>query len=61
MNDDEWKRFKEVLESYGVRFTHDDGTYKSTYEILKQMSQVWKDLSDSDNEQVESLIWAFRK
>ena len=51
MNDDQWKHFKEVWESYGVRFTHDDGTYKSTYEVLKEMSQVWENLSDDKQEE----------
>ena len=51
MNDNQWKRFKEVWESYGVRFTHDDGTYKSTYEVLKEMSQVWENLGDDKQEE----------
>lgn len=50
MNDDQWKQFKEVWESYGVKFTNDDGTYKSTYEILKQMSRVYESLSDDEKE-----------
>lgn len=50
MNDDQWKRYKEVWESYGVKFTYDDGTHKSTYEILKQMSQVYEGLSDDEKE-----------
>lgn len=47
MNEDKWKHFKEVCESYGVNFTHDDGTYKSVYEVLKEISQVWDNLSDN--------------
>ena len=50
-SDGQWERFKKVWESYGVKFTHDDGTYKNTYEILKQMSQVWKNLSDDKQEE----------
>lgn len=56
MNDNQWERFKEVWESYGVIFTHDDGTYKSTYEVLKEMSQVWKNLSDNEKDKTTHNI-----
>lgn len=49
-SDGQWERFKEVWESYGVKFTHDDGTYKSTYEISKEMAQVFEALSDDEKE-----------
>ncbi len=52
MNEDQWKRFKEICESYGVSFTHDDGTYKSAYEVLKEMSQVWDNLSDDEKKEI---------
>lgn len=52
MNDDQWKQFKEVWESYGVSFTYDDGTYKSTFGILEEMSRVWKNLSDDEKEKI---------
>lgn len=56
MNNDQWERFKEVWESYGVSFIYDDGTYKSTYEVLKEMSQVWKNLSDDEKDEITHNI-----
>lgn len=50
MNDDQWEHFKAVWESYGVKFTHDDGTLKSAYEISKEMAQVFEALSDDKKE-----------
>ena len=59
MNEDQWERFKEVWQSYGVSFTHDDGTYKSAYEVLKEMSQVWKNLSDDKKGEITHNACAF--
>lgn len=33
-----WNRSKELLESYGVKFQNDDGTYKSFYEVMKEIA-----------------------
>lgn len=48
MNEDEWNNFKKVWESYGVNFQREDGTYKSTYELLKEMSIVWGGLKEEE-------------
>lgn len=56
MNDDQWKHFKEVWESYGVSFTYDDGTYKSAYDLFKEMSRVFEDLEDLNDNKKGGII-----
>ena len=44
LNKKQLEHFKQVWESYGVKFQNDDGTYKSAYEVLSEMSLVFKNL-----------------
>lgn len=48
MNEENWNRFKELWESYGVKFQNDDGTYKSSYEVMKEMALVFCNLEEED-------------
>lgn len=43
-----FEQFKKTWESYGVKFTNDDGTYKSLYEVLCEMSSVWQKLNEEN-------------
>jgi hypothetical protein len=48
MNEENWNRFKALWESYGVKFQNDDGTYKSFYEVMKEMALVFCNLEEED-------------
>ena len=48
MNEEQFEQFKKVRESHGVKFTNDDGTYKSIYEVLCEMSSVWQRLNEEN-------------
>ena len=48
MNEENWNRFKELWESYGVKFQNDDGTNKSCYEVMKEMALVFCNLEEED-------------
>ena len=40
----------------GVDIMKDDNTFKSTYQIMKELSEVWKDLSDTTQANITELI-----
>ena len=40
----------------GVDIMKDDNTFKSTYQIVKELSEVWKDLSDTTQANITELI-----
>lgn len=46
MNEEQWKRFRQGWESYGVKFQNDDGTYKYTEDVLNEMAIVWRNLGE---------------
>lgn len=52
MSEEQWKRFRQVWESHGVKFTNDDGTYKSLYEVLCEMSSVWQKLNEENQNEI---------
>ena len=56
MSEEQWKRFRQVWESYGVKFQNDDGTYKSTYEIFCEMSSVWQRLNEENQNEILQQI-----
>ena len=49
MNEENCNRFKELWESYGVKFQNDNGTYKSLYEVMKEMALVFAILKKKIN------------
>lgn len=60
MNEEQFEQFKKVWESHGVKFTNDDGTYKSLYEVLCEMSSVWETLNEENqNEILQKRIYKF--
>jgi len=61
MSEEQWKRFRQVWESYGVKFTNDDGTYKSLYEVLCEMSSVWQRLNEENQRELTDCIKLFMK
>lgn len=46
----------ELLKLSGVDVMLDDSTFKSTYEIYKELAEVWKDLADVDQANILELI-----
>ena len=56
MSEEQRKRFRQVWESYGVKFTNDDGTYKSLYEVLCEMSSVWQKLNEENQNEILQQI-----
>lgn len=52
MSEEQWKRFRQVWESDGVNFQNDDGTYKSIYEVLCEMSSVWQKLNEENQNEI---------
>lgn len=52
MNEEQFEQFKKVWESYGVKFQNDDGTYKSLYEVLCEMSSVWQKLNEENQNEI---------
>lgn len=56
MSEEQWKRFRQVWESYGVNFQNDDGTYKSTYEVFCEMSSVWQRLNEENQNEILQQI-----
>lgn len=52
MTEDEFEQFKKAWESYGVKFQNDDGTYKSIYEVLCEMSSVWQKLNEENQNEI---------
>ena len=46
----------ELKQLAGVDIMKDDNTFKSTYQIMKELSQVWKDLSDTTQANITELI-----
>lgn len=53
MSDEQWERFRQVWESYGVKFQHDDGTYKYPEDVLNEMAMVWRSLEENNKEKLE--------
>ena len=52
MSEEQWKRFRQVWESYGVNFQNDDGTYKSIYDVFCEMSSVWQKLNEENQNEI---------
>ena len=46
----------ELKQLAGVDIMKDDNTFKSTYQIMKELSEVWKDLSDTTQANITELI-----
>ena len=46
----------ELKQLAGVDIMKDDNTFKSTYQIMKELSEVWKDLSDATQANITELI-----
>lgn len=46
----------ELKQLAGVDIMKDDNTFKSTYPIMKELSDVWKDLSDTTQANITELI-----
>lgn len=46
----------ELKQLAGVDIMKDDNTFKSTYQIIKELSEVWKDLSDTTQANITELI-----
>lgn len=46
----------ELKQLAGVDIMKDDNTFKSTYQIVKELSEVWKDLSDTTQANITELI-----
>lgn len=46
----------ELKQLTGVDIMKDDNTFKSTYQIMKELSEVWKDLSDTTQANITELI-----
>ena len=46
----------ELKQLAGVDIMKDDNTFKSTYQIMKELSEVWKDLSDTTHANITELI-----
>lgn len=46
----------ELEQLAGVDIMKDDNTFKSTYQIMKELSEVWKDLSDTTQANITELI-----
>lgn len=52
MNEEQFKQFKKLWESYGVNFQNDDGTDKSLQEVLCEMSSVWQKLNKENQNEI---------
>ena len=52
MSEEQWKRFRQGWESYGVKFQNDDGTYKYTEDVLNEMAVVWRNLGENDKDEL---------
>lgn len=52
MSEEQWKRFRQGWESYGVKFQNDDGTYKYTEDVLNEMAIVWRNLGENDKDEL---------
>lgn len=46
----------ELKQLAGVDIMKDDNTFKSTYQIMQELSEVWKDLSDTTQANITELI-----
>ena len=46
MSEEQWERFRQVWESYGVKFQNDDGTYKCIKDVLNEMAMVWHNITN---------------
>lgn len=46
----------ELKQLAGVDIMKDENTFKSTYQIMKELSEVWKDLSDTTQANITELI-----
>lgn len=46
----------ELKKLAGVDIMKDNNTFKSTYQIMKELSEVWKDLSDTTQANITELI-----
>lgn len=46
----------ELKQLAGVDIMKNDNTFKSTYQIVKELSEVWKDLSDTTQANITELI-----
>jgi TP901 family phage tail tape measure protein len=46
----------ELKQLAGVDIMKDNNTFKSTYQIMKELSEVWKDLSDTTQANITELI-----
>jgi len=48
---------EQLLALTGVDIQLDDGTYKSTYQMLKEISEVWDELSDKDQAAITEKLF----
>lgn len=48
---------EQLLALTGVDIQLDDGTYKSTYQMLKELSEVWDELSDKDQSAITEKLF----
>lgn len=46
----------ELKQLAGIDIMKDNNTFKSTYQIMKELSEVWKDLSDTTQANITELI-----
>lgn len=46
----------ELKQLAGIDIMKDNNTFKSTYQIMKELSEVWKDLSDTTRANITELI-----
>ena len=52
-------QLKDELEAVGVALMEDDNTFRSTYDILSDLSYVWSDLTDVQRANLTELIAGF--
>lgn len=55
MSEEQWRQFRQVWESYGVKFQNDDGTYEYTEDVLNEMAIVWHNLEENKNAEINQI------
>lgn len=61
IDEEKWKQMFDMLAGKGMRLTNANGEFRSTYDILKDIASVWKELSSMEQNLITEVISGTRQ
>lgn len=55
-SENNYQKLTEMLIEQGIAPTDTNGAYRSVYDILKDLADKWKDMSDSQSKLIEDIV-----